>query len=180
MFLQPAPTLGEGLRVGIELADLGFSAAANQAMLDRQDDLCDHLQIAVHEHVQGVRDHTLGRVLDRDDAVIRPVLAHLREHIRDGLLRRVMKAGPEPPDRRQVREGGRRPEIGHRHCLLERQRGGHDLAVNGPHGHRRHRPFVQAADPLKHLQLTVWGVNLLAGLQFNRADLERVLGALVQ
>ena len=93
--LHPGAALAERLRMGIELLDLRARAVGQQAMLHRQNDLRDDLQVAIHEHVERVRDDAFGGVLDRHHAVVRAVLADLGEDIGDGLLRRVAQAGAE-------------------------------------------------------------------------------------
>ena len=154
--------MAERLRVGIELLDLRARAVGQQTMLHRQDDLRDDLQVAVHEHVERVRDHAFGGVLDRHHAVVRAVLADLGEDIGDGLLRRVAQAGAEALDGRLVRERRLGPEIGHRQRLLQRQGAGHDFAVNRPQRVVGERPLVLPADPLQHRPFAVRRVNLLA------------------
>jgi hypothetical protein len=45
-------------------------------------------------------------------------------------LRRIIQAGAETADGRLMREGRLRPEIRDGHGLFERERAGHDFAVN--------------------------------------------------
>ncbi len=155
-------------------------AVRQQAMLHRQHDLRDNLQVAVHEHVQRVRDHALGGVLHRHHAVIRAVLAHLAEDIGDGLHRRVVQAGPETANGGLVGEGRLRPQIRHRQGLLEHQGAGHDLPVNRPQRLIGERPQVSPADPLQHRSFAMGRVNLLVGLALHLADGQHVFGPLVQ
>jgi hypothetical protein len=127
-----------------------------------------------------VRDDALGRVLHRDHAVVRAVLADLGEDIGDGLLRRVEQAGAETADGRLVGESRLGPKIGNGQGLLKRQGAGHDLAVNGPQRLVGDRPLVLPADPLQHRPFAVRRVNLLAGLALDLTDGQDVLGPLVQ
>src|SRR5439155_753270 len=58
--LHPGAALGQRLRVGEQLLELRFPRIAEQAMLHAQDDLRNNLQIAIHEHVEGVCDDAFG------------------------------------------------------------------------------------------------------------------------
>src|SRR6266404_3771456 len=149
-------------------------------MLNRQNDLRNNLQITVHEHVERVGDDALGGILDRHHAVIGAVFRDLGENVRDGFLRGITQAGTEPPDGRLVREGRLRPEIGDGHGFLERERAGHDLAVNGAERLAGDGALVQAADALKHGAFAVRRINFLTRLDFDGADFQHVLGAVVQ
>src|SRR5882672_1541043 len=113
MALDPAAALSERLGMSEKLFDLSVASLAHEAMLNRQHKLRDDLEVAVHEHIQRVRDHSLGRVLDRDNSVIRPVFAYFAEDIGDGFLRCVTKTRTKTPDGRLMREGSLRAEISH-------------------------------------------------------------------
>ena len=149
-------------------------------MLDPQDDLRNDLQVAIDEHVERVRDDAFRGVLDGHHAVVRPVFADLMENVRDGLVRIIAQAGAKAADRGLMREGGLRSQIGDAHRLLQRQRARHDFAVNRANGLVGDRAFIQPADPLQHRQLAVRRVGLLAGFEFDGADLQDALRALVQ
>ena len=71
VFLHPGTALGQGLGMRIKTLNVLALAVAGQTVLDRQDNLRHDLQVAVHEHVERVRDHAFGGVLHRHDAVIR-------------------------------------------------------------------------------------------------------------
>ena len=148
-------------------------------MLHRQNDLRDDLQVAIHEHVERVRDDALGGVLDGDHAIVRAVFADFGEDIGDGLLRRVEQAGAEAADGGLVGEGRLGPKIGNGEGLLERQGAGHDFAVNGPQRLVGNRPLVLPADPLQDGPFAVRRVNLLVGLALDFADGQHVLSPLV-
>ncbi len=124
-------------------------AIAGQAILNRQNDLRNDFQIAVHEHVERVRDDAFGGVLHRHDAVIRAVPADLGEHVGNGLLRHVTQAGTEFLNRGLMRERRLRAEIRDGHGLLQRQRAGHDFAVNRAELVVGYRPLVRLADALQ-------------------------------
>jgi hypothetical protein len=155
-------------------------AVAGQAILNRQNDLRNDLQIAVHEHVERVRDHAFGGVLDRHHAVVRAFLADLGEHVGNGFLRGVAQAGAEPADGGLMRERGLRAEVGDGHRLLQRQRAGHDLAVNRAQLLVGHRSLVETADAVEDGAFAVRRVNLLAGLELDVADGQPVTRALVE
>ena len=120
----------------------------HQALLDRQNNLRHDLQIAVHEHIERVRDDAFGGIFHRHHAVIRALFADLGEHVGDGFLRRIAQARAELPDGRLMRERRLRAEIGDGHRLFERERAGHDFAVNRAQLLVGHRPGVRLADAL--------------------------------
>ena len=72
------------------------------------------------------------------------------------------------------------PEIGDGHRLLQRQRAGHDLAINGPQRSFVIGPGFMLADALQHRPFPVRRVDFLAGLELDLADLQDMPGALVQ
>ncbi len=127
-----------------------------------------------------MRDDAFGGIFDRHHAVIRAVFADLGENVGDGFLRRITQAGAELADGRLMREGRLRAEIGDDHRLLERQRAGHDFAVDGAQLLVGHRPLVQLADALQHGAFAVRRVNLLAGLELHGADGQHVFRALIE
>ena len=92
----------------------------------------------------------------------------------------VFQARPESPDGRLVGKRRLRPEIRDGHGLLQRERAGHDFAVNGTKLFVGDRPLVQAADALKHGALAVRRVNFLAGLELEFANGQHVARAPVE
>ena len=134
-------------------------------MLHLQNDLRNDFQIAVHEHVERVRDDAFGGIFHGHDAVIRAVFGDLGENVRDGFLRRVAQARTEPADGRLMRERRLRAEIRDGHGLFERERAGHDFAVNRAQLLVGHRPGVGLADALEHGAFAMRRINLLAGLR---------------
>ncbi len=125
-------------------------------------------------------DHAFGRIFHRNHSVVRAVLGHLRENVRDGLLRRVTQARTESLHGGLVRKSRLRPEVGDGHRFLQRQRAGHDFAVNGAQRIILDRPVVEFADALQHDALAVRRVDGLAGLKLDFANLQNVLRALVE
>ncbi len=73
-----------------------------------------------------------------------------------------------------------RAEIRDGHSLFERERAGHDFAVNRAQLLVGHRPGVGLADALEDRALTMRRVNLLASLQLDTANGEHVTRALVE
>ena len=180
MLLHPLPALRQRLRMHMQSPYIPQPAIAGQAILNRQNNLRNDFQIAVHEHVERVRDDAFGGVLDRHDAVVRAVFADLGEHVGNGLLRHVAQTGTETADGGLMRERRLRAEIRNGHGLLQRQRAGHDFAVNRAELVVGYRPFVRPADALQHSAFAVRRVNFLAGLKLHVADGEHVLRALVE
>ena len=164
----------------VKFFDLRARRIAHQALLHGQNDLRNDFQIAVHEHVERVRDDAFGGIFHGHDAVIRAVLADLGENVGDGFLRGVTQARTEPADGRLMRERRLRAEIGDGHGLFQRERAGHDFAVNRAELVVGHRPGVGLADALEHGAFAVRRVNFLAGLELDFADGEDVVRALVE
>src|SRR5260221_7486221 len=78
--------------------DLVARTAAHQALLHRKNDLRDDFQIAVDEHIQRVGHDTLGRILNRNNTVLRPALAHFGKDVSDSLEGEVPQTRTEPPN----------------------------------------------------------------------------------
>ena len=155
-------------------------AVGGQAVLNRQNNLRDDLQVTVHKHVERVCDHALGGVLDRHHAVVCVLSADLGEHVGDGFLRDVAQAGAEPADGGLMRERGLRAEVGDGHRLLQRQCAGHDLAINHAQLVIGHRPLVEMADAVEDGAFAVRRINFLAGLELDIADGQPVTRAFIE
>ena len=149
-------------------------------MLHLQNNLRNDLQIAVHEHVERVRDDAFRGIFHGHDAVIRAVFGDLGENVRDGFLRRVAQARTEPTDCRLMRERCLRAEIRDGHGLFERERAGHDFAVDRAQLLVGHRPGIGLANALEDRAFAMRRINLLTGFQLDAADGEHVLRALVE
>ncbi len=87
MLLHPTTALAECLRMNVQAFDVFFAAISGKAILDWQNDLRNDFQVAVHEHVERVRDDAFGGIFHRHNAIVRGLLADLGKNIRDGLLR---------------------------------------------------------------------------------------------
>ena len=79
-----------------------------------------------------------------------------------------------------MRERRLRAEIRDGHGLFERERAGHDFAVNRAQLVVGHRPGVRLADALEHRAFAMRRVNLLARRELDVADGEHVARALVE
>ena len=180
VLLHPDAALGQRLRVGVEPPDFRAAIAADEAMLDRHDDLRDDLERAVDEQVERVGDDALGGVLDRHHAIVGPVFLHLVEDVLDGFLRRVAQARAKPANGGLMGVGGLRAEVGHGKGFFQREGARHDLAVDGPHRLLRDWPVVQLGQALEDPPLTVRRIDFLASLELDCADGQRVPRALIQ
>src|SRR5213082_3487765 len=98
MILHPRAALRQRLGMSEQLLDLRSRRVAQKTLLHRQDDLRHDLQIAIHEHVERVRNYPFGGILDRDNSVICAILAHLTEHVSNGFLGGISEAGTETAD----------------------------------------------------------------------------------
>jgi hypothetical protein len=99
MVLDPGAALGQGLGMDEKLLDPRASAAAQEAMLNRQDDLRDDFQIAIHKHIQRVRHDSFRGVLNWHHSIIRAVLADLGKDVGDGFLRGITQARTKTTNR---------------------------------------------------------------------------------
>jgi hypothetical protein len=79
-----------------------------------------------------------------------------------------------------MRERRLRPEIRDGHRLFERQRAGHDFAVNRAELFIGDGPLVQPADAVEHGAFAVRRVNLLARRKLHVADGQHLARALVE
>ena len=95
VLLHPGAALRQRLRMRVKFLDFSRLQLAHQALLDRQNNLRDDFQIAIHKHVERVRHDAFGRILHRNHAVIRAVLAHFGENVRNGFLRGIVQTGAE-------------------------------------------------------------------------------------
>ena len=127
-----------------------------------------------------MRDDAFRGIFHGHDAVIRAVPGDLGENVRDGFLRRVFQAGTKTFDRRLMRERRLRPEIRDGHGLFERERAGHDFAVDRAQLLVGHRPGVGLADALEYRAFAMRRVNLLARRELDVADGEDVARAFVE
>ncbi len=180
MVLNPAAALRERLRMHEQFLNLRARRVAHQTLLHLQNNLRNDLQIAVHEHVERVRDDAFRGIFHRHHAVIRAVLGDLGENVRDGFLRPVAQARTEPLDCRLMRERRLRAEIRDGHGLFERERAGHDFAVDCAQLLVRHRSGVGRADALEHGAFAMRCVNLLARRELDVADGQHVARAFVE
>src|SRR5438105_2884525 len=98
MILHPGAALRQRLGMSEQLFDLRSRRVAQKTLLHRQDDLRHDFQIAIHEHVQRVRDYAFGGILYRDDSVICAVLTDLTENVSDGFLGGISEAGTKTAD----------------------------------------------------------------------------------
>jgi len=69
-----------------QFLNLRARRVAHQTLLHLQNNLRNDLQIAVHEHVERVRDDAFRGIFHRHHAVIRAVLGDLGENVRDGFF----------------------------------------------------------------------------------------------
>src|SRR4051812_17785137 len=120
IILDPVAALRQRLRMRVKLLDLLAGKTRDQALLNGHDHLRDDLEIAIHEHIERVRDHPFGRILNWHHSVIRAIAAHFRKNVGNRLLRGISQARSETANRGLVRESGFGAEEGDRHRLLDR------------------------------------------------------------
>ncbi len=164
----------------VKFFDFRERRIAHQTLLDAQNDLRNDFQIAFHEHVERVRDDAFGGIFHGHDAVIGGLFGDLGENVRDGFLRGIIQARAEFLDRGLMRERRFRPEIRDGHGLFERERAGHDFAVDRAQLFVRDRPGVVRANAFEHGAFAVRRINFLAGLELDFTDGEHVIGAFVE
>ena len=79
-----------------------------------------------------------------------------------------------------MRERGFRSEIRDGERLLQRERAGHDFAIDSAEGFVGDRPGVLFADAGEHGEFAMRRIDFLARLEFDLADGQDVLGALIE
>ena len=107
------------------------SGPREEVLRDLEPQLAADEHVRVDQPIEGHVDGTLGVVLDRHDAEVGALVLDVVEHLGDRLRRAVGHRRAEALERRLMREGGRRPEVGDRQSRLERAARGEDLAPDG-------------------------------------------------
>ena len=152
---EPQAALPERLRMRVHALDRReVRHPREQALRHFELELGADEQIVRDERVDRVRHGALGRVLDRQDAVLRLAPRH---RVEDPLERRRLEVRgreAEEPARRRVRERPLGPEVRHLEGLLEREARAHDLAVHRADRVGRETPGARR-EPVEHLALAI-------------------------
>ncbi len=151
-----------------------------QLLRDVQRHFPDDHDVGVDEPVQRHVDRALGGVLDGHHAVLRASALHLVEDLGVAADRQELRGRAEPAHRRLMGEGRRRAQVGHGQGMLERQRGGQDLAPDGAHGISAERPGIAGGKPIEDLRLALGNEVRKVLLPLELADLEGDLSASVE
>ena len=178
MAVEPAAALRQGLLMRIDRADgAEILGHAHQVMVDPQTHLAGDHERRGHEHVQGVTDHALGGILDRDDTEIAGTRFDLAEDLPDGRQGEGLHRMAEVLDRRGLSEGPGRAEIGDVERALERQTGGHDLAKEPRDLFAVERTRIGCLDATQNRDLALRPVELHLVAVGCRLDMSDLLGA---
>src|SRR3569832_89860 len=170
IFIQPLPTLGEGLLMRVHASYRTQSVdAAEEIMVYAQLHLADDLEQRVEKHVERVRDHTLRGILHGHHTVVAGACFDVAKDLVDGVVRHRAHRMTEVLERRHLRERTFGPEIGDAQRLLERETGRHDLAKQARHLLSAKRPFITRDDPAQHLGLALGAIKTRASQPFLRA-----------
>ncbi len=149
-------------------------------VLRLQGDLRADHQVGLRELVEcGIGYPVIG-IVDRHHAAIRLILAHLAEDIRHVAEEEITHAGAKFALRRLVRVASRRAETRDGDVLFQRERGRHDLAVDGADRLGPQRPLALLDETAQHLVLALGRVNGQAFTVLDRTDFFGHLGALVE
>ena len=169
--LQPGAALGEGLVLGVNVIDFLQRRGGDQGVVDLEVNLRDGLELALYKTVERLAHGTLGRVLNRDDAVVSLALLHGGEDIPDGRDGLVVHTRAKFLDRGGVRIGRLGAEVGDLEGFLQGDGGRHDLAVDRVQRLGLYRPLAQGGDLAKHGVLALRHVDLATGVALQAADL---------
>src|SRR3569832_1281586 len=113
IFIQPLPTLGEGLLMRVHASYRTQSVdAAEEIMVYAQLHLADDLERRVEKHVERVRDHTLRGILHGHHTVVASACFDIAKALVDGVVRHRAHRMPEVLERRHLRDRTLGPEIG--------------------------------------------------------------------
>ena len=182
MLGEPAAALGERLRVGDDTPEIGERTVGTgeEAVADGQRDLGADAEGRIGEQIERVRDHALGRVLDRNDAEIRPPALHFMKHLTYRAGGSVLGRGAELLARGEVRVGRLGTEVGDAQVLLEAARRRDDLAEDGTYQPLRERARVGARETRDHPLLPARRVHARVRPRLLPRDLEGKACAAVQ
>ena len=127
-----------------------------------------------------MRDDAFGGVFHRHNSVIGALFGNFGEHVADGFLCGVVQARAEFLNGGLMRERRLRSEIRDGHRLFERERAGHDFAVDAAELLVRDWPGVLRANAVEYGAFAVRRINSLARRQLDFADGEDVARARVE
>ena len=129
-------------------------------MVDLQQHLGVDLELALHEHVEGMGDHPFGGVLHRHHPVLGPSLFHLFEHCGDGFLGHEFGGKAELLQGGLVGKGRLRAEKRHFHRRFQGKRCGNDLAKNASESFVGKRAGIMGDEALVDLPLAAGNVKI--------------------
>jgi hypothetical protein len=178
--MRPGATLRQRLFFAVDAADFLLLAVGEQVVMNGQPNFGDDLQLRqTHEHVEGIRDPPVRRILQRHDAEIGMAAVDLFKNRGDAADLDEFNRSAEAFDGGQVAEAILRPQIGDLQHLLQGPRAAHDLAEDGPDRAGIQRPLVGLKDILENFFLSGRRKDLAAVVVLDLADLRRHRGALV-
>ena len=150
-------------------------------MADPEPDLGADLQAGEpHEHVEGVGDPAVGRVLQRDEPELDVAAVDLLEDRRDRADRDVLDRLAELGHRGEVAVAVLRPEAGHPELPLERPRAAHQLAEDQLERLQGQGPLAQLGRPGDDLVLARGRPDVEPLRLLELADLDGDLRAVIQ
>ena len=117
---QPVAALGESLRSAVDLRDPGAVAGGQERVMDSERHLGTDLHWQPRKVVERVGDPTIGRVLQRHDAVVGVAGVHLFECCRDAPHRHEFHGTAKTVEGGQVAVGPCRAQVGDAQVLLDR------------------------------------------------------------
>jgi hypothetical protein len=176
-----AATLGDGVRVGVYLLHvLDVARDREEVVGDLYEDLAADQQVVVDEHVEGVANDPLARVLDGNDAEVRVPALHHVEYPGDVDLRDVVGAFPEVLEARKVGERRTGTQKRHAQRFLESEGGRDDFPVDRLERLVRKGAGVGACEPAKDLDLTLRDVEPQLLIRLDLPHLDHGLRASIE
>ena len=178
---EPVPALRDRLGLRIDAADPAPLAEADEAVADPKADLGLDLEAGLaDEHVEGVGDPAVGRVLQRDDPEVDVAAGDLLEDGGDRAERDVLDRLAEAGDRGEVAVAVLRPEAGDPELALEGAGAADQLAEDEAQGLVRERPAAGLEGAGVDLVLARGGPDVEPGRLLDPADLHGDRGAVVE
>ena len=141
------------------VAGTGAARTDHQAVVDRQQEFTGDRKGRRQQQVERASDRALGRVLDRDHAVMRAARLDLAEDFVEGRAGTPLDQGTELAYHRFLAVGAGGTEVGDRERRFDGTAGAHDLDEDLAQRTGGQRPGIGGRQAVEHLCLAVGPVD---------------------
>ncbi len=156
MLAQPALTLGQCLRMGVDDRDrVQGRLGRQQSVLNAGDRFGLNIDLILHKKIEALPHRALQDVLKRDDPERAVPAVHGGKGFPEILAGPVVHEMPEQVHGGEIGIGPLRPQIGHGHGLLEHARGGEDFMPDGAQMLLGQGAGIQTDQIVQHLTLAL-------------------------